>query len=126
MKIDTILKNGRIYTADPTKPVADRIGILHGKIVGHDAELEGIEADQVIDLGGAPVVPGFNDAHMHFSMMGIEMARLDLSYETTPTLEALYEKVETYAKERPGDGWLLGQGYDQNKIGGHPELHVLD
>lgn len=126
MKIDTILENGRIYTADPTKPVAHRIGILHGKVVGHDAELEGIEADQVIDLGGAPVVPGFNDAHMHFSMMGIEMARLDLSYETTPTLEALYEKVKTYAKEQPGDGWILGQGYDQNKIGGHPELHILD
>lgn len=126
MKIDTILDNGRIYTVDPTYPSARRIGILNGRIVGFDHDLDNVEAHEVVDLEGAPVVPGFNDAHMHFSMMGIEMARLDLSYESTPTLDVLYEKVQAHAQDRPNDAWILGQGYDQNKIGGHPELHVLD
>lgn len=126
MKLDTILENGRIYTIDPNYPVAQRIGILHGKVVGLDAELDGVDAHTRIDLQGAPVVPGFNDAHMHFSMMGIEMSRLDLSYENTASLEELYTKVEAYANQLPQDAWILGQGYDQNKIGGHPELHMLD
>lgn len=126
MMIDTILKNGRIYTMDPAYPVAHRIGILNGRIVAYDNALSGTTANEVLDLDGATVVPGFNDAHMHFSMMGIEMSRLDVSYESAPTLDSLYALVEEYAKTRPKDAWILGQGYDQNKIGAHPELRILD
>ncbi|MCH8565271.1 amidohydrolase [Nesterenkonia sp. LB17] len=126
MKIDTILYNGRIRTIDPLRPNASKIGILQGRIVGLDEELDGLESSHSIDLRGAPVVPGFNDSHMHFSMMGVEMARLDLSLETTPTLQHLYEKVEAYAQSQPDGAWIQGQGYDQNRIGGHPERDVLD
>lgn len=126
MRIDTIIANGTIHTLDPARPVAERLGILHGRVVGSDHDLDGVEAGEVVDLRGATVVPGFNDAHMHFSMMGLEMARLDLSHETTPTLDALYRTVEDQARSRPEGAWILGQGYDQNKIGGHPELRVLD
>lgn len=126
MKIDTILQNAQIYTMDAQHPIATKLGILNGRIVGLDDELSGLTAQNVIDLKGATVVPGFNDAHMHFSMMGIEMSRLDLSYETAPTLDALYQQVEAFAKTRPAGAWVLGQGYDQNKIGAHPDLKVLD
>ncbi|GAA1316459.1 amidohydrolase [Leucobacter albus] len=127
MRIDTIIENARITTVDPARPSASRLGIWNGLIVGVDEELDGLTADTRIDLGGAPVVPGFNDAHFHFSMLGLEMTQLDLSPELAPTLEALYARVAEFAASRPEGAWVRGQGYDQNKLGGeHPDIDVLD
>lgn len=126
MRIDTIIENARITTVDPGRPRAERVGIWGGRIVGFDEELEGVTADRRIDLGGAPVVPGFNDAHFHFSMVGLEMTQLDLSPEAAPTLDALYQRVEEFARTRPEGAWVRGQGYDQNKLGQHPDREVLD
>lgn len=127
MRIDTIIDNARITTVDPQRPKASRIGIWKGKIVGLDEELDWLSAEKHIDLGGAPVFPGFNDSHFHFSMVGLEMTQLDLSPGKVPTLEALYQQIEEYAASRPEGAWVRGQGYDQNKLGGqHPDIDVLD
>ncbi|WP_017793301.1 amidohydrolase [Leucobacter salsicius] len=126
MRIDTIIENARITTVDPGRPRAQRVGILGGRIVGFDEELEGVTADSRIDLGGAPVVPGFNDAHFHFSMVGLEMTQLDISPTVAPTLEVLYQRVEEFAGTRPEGAWVRAQGYDQNKLGQHPDREVLD
>lgn len=127
MRIDTIIENARITTVDPNRPAATRIGILNGRIVGIDEELDGVDAAARVDLGGAPVVPGFNDAHFHFSMVGLEMVQLDLTPSTTPDLETLYARVSDFAASRPEGAWVLAQGYDQNKLGGaHPDREVLD
>ncbi len=127
MRIDTIIENARITTVDPDRPHASRIGVWNGRIVGVDEELDGLTADTRVDLDGAPVVPGFNDAHFHFSMLGLEMTQLDLAPEQAPTLDALYARIEEYAATRPPGAWVRGQGYDQNKLGGeHPDIAVLD
>lgn len=126
MRIDTIIHNARITTADTARPRASRIGILDGRIVGFDEELEGVAADERIDLGGAPAVPGFNDAHLHFSSLGLEMGQVDLSFEAAPTLDALYRRIETCAATLPEGAWVIGNGYDQNKIGAHPSRRALD
>ncbi|WP_027929529.1 amidohydrolase [Amycolatopsis thermoflava] len=126
MRIDTIITNARITTLDPARPRARSVGVLHGRIAGFDEELDGVTADARHDLGGAPVVPGFNDAHLHFSMLGKEMTQLDLSAEAAPTLDALYRRVEEWAAGKPDGAWVIGNGYDQNKIGEHPTRQVLD
>ncbi|MFJ8816684.1 amidohydrolase [Amycolatopsis thermoflava] len=126
MRIDTIITNARITTLDPARPRAHSVGVLHGRIAGFDEELDGVTADARHDLGGAPVVPGFNDAHLHFSMLGKEMTQLDLSAEAAPTLDALYRRVEEWAAGKPDGAWVIGNGYDQNKIGEHPTRQVLD
>ncbi|MCD1572475.1 amidohydrolase [Agromyces mediolanus] len=126
MRIDTILSNARITTLDPERPTANRVGILGGRVVGFDEELHGVVADEQLDLGGAPVVPGFNDAHLHFSMLGKEQVQLDLAFEQAPTLDALYARVEAWAAAKPEGAWVIGNGYDQNKIGAHPDRAVLD
>ncbi|MGK0722691.1 amidohydrolase [Leucobacter sp. W1478] len=71
-------------------------------------------------------MPGFNDAHFHFSMVGMEMTQLDLSPDRAPTLDALYGLVEKFARTLGEHEWVLGHGYDQNVLGAHPDREVLD
>ncbi|MGO4247566.1 amidohydrolase [Paenarthrobacter sp. RAF54_2] len=126
MRIDAIFINGRIRTMDPARPHANRIGVMHGRIVGLDADLDGVSARNVVDLKGAPVLPGFHDAHNHISITGARLASLDLRPNVIPNIEALYEAVARRARELPADAWVRGSGYDQNFLGGHPTAERLD
>lgn len=71
MKLDVLFVNGRFVTLDPLRPTARSLGVISGRVVGLDEELEGCTAERRIDLGGAAVVPGLNDAHHHLSERGL-------------------------------------------------------
>ncbi|MCP3818169.1 amidohydrolase [Streptomyces sp. A3M-1-3] len=126
MRIDTILTNLTAITLDEVRPRAHRIGLHHGRIVALDEDLDGLRAVRTVDLGGACVVPGFNDAHNHMALYGMAQAELDLSSPNVRTLDDLYTAVAERARELPAGSWLTGSGYDQNKLGGHPHREVLD
>lgn len=126
MRIDALYINGRIRTMDPRFPTARRIGVHHGRIVGLDAELDGVTAETVVDLGGAPVIPGFHDAHHHTTHTGMRLATLDLRPGSVRTLDELYEAVRRRAESLAPGEWLMGSGYDQNILGGHPTAEGLD
>lgn len=116
MRIDAIFANGRFTTLDALRPRATRLGVLNGRIAGFDEELDGVTADRVYDLGGAPVVPGFNDAHHHLSMRGLRLGEVDLGEHAVATLDELYAAVAERAATLPADAWVRGAGYDQNKL----------
>ncbi|MEW1962644.1 amidohydrolase [Microbacterium sp. NPDC077644] len=126
MRIDTLFTNGRIRTLDPDRPTANAIGVLNGRIIGLDEEVEGAIPDRIIDLRGRPVLPGFHDAHNHLSLTGARLAAIDLRPTIVRSLDALYLAVEEYASEHPDEKWIRGSGYDQNLLGGHPTAEGLD
>lgn len=126
MQIATIYINARITTLDRARPSAHRLGVQAGRIIGFDEELDGVGAARIVDLGGAPVVPGFNDAHYHLSAFGVRLLQLDLRAEVVDTLEELYRAVARHAATLPTDAWVIGAGYDQNKLGAHPDRARLD
>lgn len=126
MRIDALFTNGRIRTLDPERPWATTIGVLHGRIVGLDGDLDGVRADRVIDLGGQPVLPGFHDAHHHLSITGARLASLNLRPDQVRTLDELYEAVRRHAEGLPEDAWVRGSGYDQNFLEDHPTAEALD
>ncbi|WNE99685.1 amidohydrolase [Streptomyces luomodiensis] len=126
MRLDAVFHNGRFTTLDPCRPAVHTIGVLGGRIAALDDEVAGCTADVVVDLGGAHAVPGFNDAHHHLSLVGKGLRELDVSYAVTPSLEALYAAVAERAATLPEGAWVLGAGYDQNKIGAHPTAEGLD
>ncbi|MFD9941841.1 amidohydrolase [Nonomuraea sp. NPDC059023] len=123
MRLDALYVNGRFTTLDPDRPSASRLGVFGGRIAGLDEELDGLTAERVVDLGGRPAVPGFNDAHHHLSMRGQRLRELDLR---VGTLDELYALVAARAAELPREAWVRGAGYDQNKLGAHPEREALD
>lgn len=126
MQIDTILQNARVRTLDEHRPEASRVGVLHGRIVGFDEELDGVSADRVIDAGRAPVLPGFHDAHFHGTLTGTRLASIDLRPSAVRTLDELYGAVRQAAAKLPEGAVIRGAGYDQNIIGAHPRADALD
>ena len=118
IEADLVLKNADVVTLDGAD--ARAVAILGDRIVA----LEEVPARQVIDLDGATVVPGFHDAHNHMAWFGMTLSEVDLRVSS---LDALLAAVAERASSVPEGEWLIGAGYDQNKIGGrHPTRDELD
>ena len=68
-----VLHGGIVRTMDPSRPVARTLVIEGERIAALDAEPP---RAQRIDLAGGCVLPGFNDAHVHFPTWAL--TRLEL------------------------------------------------
>ncbi len=117
IEADLLLTNATVVTLDG--PDARAVAILGDRVVA----LEDVPAREVVDLGGAVVVPGFHDAHNHMAWFGLTLSEVDLR---VADLNELYRAVEEKARSVPPGEWVVGAGYDQNKIGGHPTRAELD
>ncbi|WP_418908798.1 amidohydrolase [Glutamicibacter endophyticus] len=126
MKLDAIYRNAQIRTLDAARPHAQSVGVFAGRVIGFDEELDSASAEEEIDLAGAPVLPGFNDAHNHLSITGARLAGLDLRPRTVADLDELYAAVARHARTLGPDDWVRGSGYDQNFLDGHPSAEHLD
>ncbi|WP_028921824.1 amidohydrolase [Pseudonocardia acaciae] len=124
MRLDLLLRNARVRTLDPDRPAASAVGVLHGRIVGVDEDVTELGARTVVDCDGATLVPGFADAHNHMAWFGLSLAELDLS--TTASMADLYDAVARRAAGLPSDAWVIGAGYDDFALGGHPDRAALD
>lgn len=126
MEIDLLVEGGLIRTVDESHPTATRMAVLNGSVVALDEETDGLRPRRRLRLGGATVVPGFNDAHCHPVFLGSSLAELDLSHTSCPTLDDIYQRVAEQARATPPGGWIVGSLYDQNKLGAHPTRAALD
>ncbi len=154
---DLILVNARAYTmswpdpaldgtpagqaphnADGWRPDASAVAITGGRItlVGTREMMESRKsaATQVLDLGGATLLPGMVDSHAHVLELGAKLQAVDLAGVATEA-EAV-ERVVAYAANVPKGQWITGRGWDEGawanrypdwrllseKVPGHPVL----
>lgn len=111
---DLLVKNAVIYTVDSTFTTANTIVVKGGKIlaVGDADTLEQkYLANEVVDAKGAPIYPGFIDAHAHFYDYGLGLQEVNLV--GTHSWSEVVDSVQAYSV-RNTDGWIIGQGWDQN------------
>jgi predicted amidohydrolase YtcJ len=121
---DLALVNANVLTMDRDRPRAMAVAVAGGRITALD-EVPAA-ATRVVDLRGATVLPGFHDAHNHMIGFGMSLAEVDLSSPPIGSLDELYAAVARRAEATaPGD-WVVGGGYDQNKLGAHPHRDALD
>ncbi len=82
-------------------------------------------ADEVVDLQGGLIAPGFIDAHVHAVQGGLERIRCDLSEQST---RAQYlAEIARYAAANPDRPWILGGGWSMSTFpGGTPLAADLD
>jgi predicted amidohydrolase YtcJ len=122
LRADLLLTNARVRTlAGPGRAdVARSVAIWRDRVVAVDEE---VPARRTLDLGGAVLTPGFHDAHNHMAWFGLSLAEVDLR---VPTLTHLYDAVADRAATLGPGEWVVGAGYDENKLGAHPTREALD
>ena len=94
---------------------------------GSDPEIRALAGPgtTVLDAGGGLVLPGFNDAHVHFLNGARNLANLQLSDETT--VDRILRRVAEFARTHGERDWLLGRGWFYAVFpGGMPHRDLLD
>ena len=126
MNIDAIFTDLDAHTLDPARPRAQKIGVFAGRIIGFDEELDGVTADRVESLGGATVLPGFNDTHCHTAWFGLTLASIDVT-ALPGGLPDVYSALEKAAATTPSGEWINATGFAHRDYdGAYPELSRLD
>jgi predicted amidohydrolase YtcJ len=113
-KADLILSGGKICTENPAQAKAEAIAIKANRImaVGTSQAILKLAGSntKVIELRGRRVLPGFNDAHLHFYMGGASLSLVQLRHAASPS--AFREEIGKFARTRPRGEWIVGGNWD--------------
>jgi predicted amidohydrolase YtcJ len=110
-KADVVLRNGKIYTADPARSIKQAIAFSGNTIlaVGDDGDMETLigPATKVVDLKGKLVLPGMIDTHIHPIIGAVDNAKCSLA-GVKATIEALKPVIQAcLVKDKGGaDEWF--------------------
>jgi predicted amidohydrolase YtcJ len=111
IQADVVYRNGRIYTLDGKSRVVSAVAVWDGRFVavGSDATVKPYlgPRSRVVDLRGAPAIPGLNDTHVHTVSAGEAAIRVKL-LDTRTMAEAMARIKEAAATRKPGE-WIIGE-----------------
>jgi predicted amidohydrolase YtcJ len=114
---DLIITNAKVWTVDKGYPTAQAVAVLGDRIVsvGTSAEIDAWRGagTKVIDAGGKLLLPGFNDAHVHFVSGGSQLDAVQLNDVTNP--EEFARRIGERAKKTPKGEWIVGGDWDETK-----------
>src|SRR6185312_8640137 len=112
---ETIITNANVWTVDRNHPTAEAVAILNDRIVavGTSAEMDGWRGPQtrIIDAAGKLLLPGFNDAHVHFVSGGFQLDQVQLN--DAKSKEVFVNRIAAQAKKQKKGEWMLGGEWDE-------------
>jgi predicted amidohydrolase YtcJ len=112
-----IITNAAIYTVDNQHPRAEAVAVIGDRIVavGSKPEIDSWRGPQteVIDAGGKLLLPGFNDAHLHFIQGGAQLDQVALTDASTP--QEFAKRIAAQVSKTPKGEWVLGGRWDETK-----------
>lgn len=124
MRVDAVYENAQVLTPGGR---TSAVAVLNGRIVALGDEAMALSAAGRVDLAGATVVPGFHDAHNHMAWFGMSLDEVPLGEAECASVTDVYDAIARRAAQQPPGTWVVGSGYDQNRLdGGHPTRHGLD
>lgn len=111
---DLVVTNANIRTMDSKRSVVRAMAVIGRKIkaVGTDSEIRAWigPKTRIIDAGGKTIIPGFNDAHVHFMETGQQLSAVDLRDAKTPS--EFVKRIKDFAQKLPKGRWILGGKWD--------------
>lgn len=111
---DLIVHNANVRTMDAARPRAEALAVIGERIVavGSSDEVMTWRGPQtrLVDARGRLVLPGFNDAHVHFLSGGFQLSSVDLRDAATP--EEFARRIGAFAKNLPKGRWITGGDWD--------------
>jgi len=127
---DLVLLNGKVWTVNDKMPEAEAVAVIGNQIafVGSSREARKWIGAQtkVIELQGKRVVPGFNDAHVHFLDGGAGLASVQLRDAASP--EEFRKRIGEFAARLPKGRWVLNGNWDHEnwKPANLPTRQLID
>ena len=115
--VDAIYYHGNVITGVGLPHASQRVAAL--AVGGHKIVAAGDDATvlrlkqpgtKLVDLKGAFVMPGFNDAHVHLASAG--QTKLGVDLNGCSELADMLSRVSAAAKQALPGQWLLGGGWD--------------
>ncbi len=123
-----LLENARVQTLDPLHPRARALAIVGDRIaaVGDraDARRAAGSRARAIDCGGATVLPGLIDPHLHLHALASRHAHLDCGAHGR--VEDLLAAIADRARGQPRGTWIRADGLDEVRLGRLPTAAELD
>ena len=114
---DLLIYNAKIWTVDKSQPTAQAVAVLGDRIVavGSNQEVEVWHGTRTraIDAAGKLLLPGFNDAHVHFVDGGLALDRVQLNDATSA--QEFARRIGERAKQTPKGEWVTGGDWDETK-----------
>jgi len=112
-----ILVNAKVWTENPAQPTGQAVALEGNRILAvgdNDAirKLAGPDT-RIIDLHGRLLLPGFNDAHVHFLQGGGSLITVQLG--TANSQVELRDRVAAFAKTLPAGAWIRGGLWDHQR-----------
>ena len=127
---DLVLFNGKIFTVAAAQPWAQAAAVRDGRFVavGKDEEIRKLigKETEVIDLGGKLALPGFNDAHLHFTNGGLYLLGIDL--RPARDEKEFARVLKEYIYKMPKGEWVTGGNWDHENWPSkkHPRREMID
>jgi len=121
---------------DAQNTIAEALITQNNKILFVGKQKESLrlinDTTKITDLQGKTLIPGFIDAHSHFSRAGFEaISRIPLNAPPVGNIDSissLLQALNDKAQTTPPGQWILGVGYDDTllKEQRHPTRQELD
>lgn len=112
-----ILVNGKVWTENPAAPEAEAVAIdgEHLLAVGSSGQVKKLAGPncKVIDLQGRRVVPGFNDAHVHFLGGGNSLISVRLGDANSAA--EFRQRLGDYARKIGKGIWIREGNWDHQR-----------
>lgn len=107
--------NATFYTMKNSKDTIPSILIENGKIIkiGNFEDVRK-NADELMDLQGAFVYPGFVDSHIHMIGHGDKLRNIDLSIYTSP--QEMVKDIQKLLDSHPQGEWFVAEGWNENNF----------
>jgi len=125
-----VVINANVRTMDAQRPAAEAVAVYGTRIVavGASDEIKRMVGarTRVIDAQGALVLPGFNDAHVHFLEGGYHLASVSL--RDANSAEEFAGRIRQFAAKTPQGRWLTGGDWDHERWAGArlPTKELID
>src|SRR6266851_7531064 len=104
-----IITNAKVWTVDKQHPTAEAVAVIGDRIVavGSNAEIDRWRGPQtkILDAAGKLLLPGFNDAHVHFVDGGAQLDQVQLS--DAPSEQEFVKRVAAQVMKTPKREWVL-------------------
>lgn len=111
---DIVVFNALVRTLDADRPTAQALAVQGDRIaaVGANDPVRSLAgpATRLIDARQRLLLPGFNDAHVHFLSGGFQIDAVDLRDARTP--DEFAQRIARFSARLPQGRWVTGGDWD--------------